>query len=97
MNPVIGLPPLLAGWVQETESVPLPGVTTTLRGELGTVRAVTATRGADGELAPTALVATTSTYTVVPLARPVRLQAVTVAVQVAMGDPPEAAAKARAV
>ena len=55
----VGVLPLAGAGPKVTFAVPLPGVTPVIAGAPGTVAATTAADGADGGLAPTALVALT--------------------------------------
>ena len=96
---VIAEPPSLAGAPQRTVSAPVDGATVSEVGLPGTAAApgTPEVRGPDGAPVPTALVATTSIQAVEPAARPGMVQVSTEAVQLAIGVPPLAAEKARAV
>jgi hypothetical protein len=68
--PVIGLPPLLAGAVNDTTACALPATAAGLFGALGTAIGVTLLVGVEGTLFPRAFVATTVNVYAVPLTRP---------------------------
>ena len=63
--------PLLAGGVKLTLALALPAVAVPIVGAFGAPAGVTLFDGAEGELGPTALVATTVNVYAVPLVKPV--------------------------
>jgi hypothetical protein len=68
--PVIGLPPLLAGAVNDTTACAFPAAAMGLGGAVGTVIGVTLLVGVEGTLFPRAFVATTVNVYAVPLISP---------------------------
>ena len=74
--PVMALPPLLTGAVQDTTACPLPGAAVTSVGAPGVVLGVTAVLGLDAALVPAMFVAVTVKVYAVPLVRPVTVQVV---------------------
>ena len=94
-----GLPPVLGGAANATDTDPFPGVAVTPVGAPGTVRGVTAILGDDAAaLLPAALAEVTSTNTSVPFAMPVIVQPSTPVVEhpVPTIVPPAGADHARA-
>ena len=82
VEPVIALPPLDTGAVQETSAEESPNTPDTPVGAPGTVAGVTAPEALDATPVPAALVAVTVNVYEVPFVRPVTVHVVAVVVQV---------------